>query len=104
MATAVSKQRFRLARIPNQLLGINYVGIPVSGDVTKRAWGRSLALRKFGPNDGISRTIDEIIPTYPTIVELGLDHYFTNHDIEVETVAFLKTIVRQLENTHKNKS
>jgi hypothetical protein len=94
MTTHRSRARFNRLRIPPSILVINYVGIPLSGDVTKLAKEGYEDLCREGPNDGLALIADEIFPGGVTIVELGLDHYFQDREIDLKTAALAKTIMK----------
>ena len=97
MATLRSAERAERTTLPSGMIVINYVAIPLSGQVTERArLGYSL-LREEGPNDGLTQIVDEIPVGSITVPELGLDHFFTDPEIHMKTVALTSTIVRLLE-------
>ncbi len=62
-------------RIPEHVLVVSYVPLPLSGQVSPRAREGYADLRSLGPNDGLALTFDEIFPGGATLVEVGLDHY-----------------------------
>lgn len=97
MSAAESCQRFRRIEIPEHVLIVNYVGIPLSGDVSEWAKDRYLILRKLGPNDGLTLIADAIAPGGVTLVEFGMDH-FMNRDpeIDLKTLALAQLIVKAL--------
>ena len=96
--TAVSAERFKRMRLPSHLFILNFVGIPLSGDVSDRAWRGYLALLPDGPNDGLTPIVDAIAPGGVTIAEIGLDHYFLDPAIDAKTVALARTVLGHLEN------
>ncbi len=95
--TAASRARSDRLRLPPELFVVNYVGIPLSGQVTERARRGYLALRPEGPNDGLTPIADALVPTGRTIAKLGVDHYFLDPSIEAETVALARTVLGRLE-------
>lgn len=97
MATLRSAGRADRVTLPPDIIVMNYVGIPLSGQVTERArLGYSL-LREDGPNDGLSPVVDEIPAASITVSEIGLDHFFNDPEIHIKTVALANTVVRRLE-------
>ena len=51
-----------------------------------------------GPNDGLSLLPDLIVPNTQTILAPESDHFFAEDpEIDMKTVAFLKTILERLE-------
>jgi hypothetical protein len=97
MATKRSDKRFLEQRIPEHILVINYIGVPLSGQITERAQDGYGSLRDFGPNDGLTLLIDEIVPGSVSILEIGLDHYFRDPDTDLKMVAMARTVVNFLE-------
>lgn len=97
MATLRSIKRADRVALPADIIIMNYVGIPLSGQVTERArLGYSL-LRKDGPNDGLTQIVDEIPVASITVADIGLDHFFNDPDIHIKTIALTNTIVRLVE-------
>jgi hypothetical protein len=90
--TSVNASRWR-RRIPPNILVINFVAIPLSGDVTPRALEGYCALRKYGPNDGLTLVTEEIVSPAATITSLGSDHYFQRFSAEARSIALLETVL-----------
>ncbi len=97
LTTARSRERFCRWQIPKHILVINYVGLPLSGHITKRAQNNYRALRIHGPNDGLSLLSDELVPDAITVVELGLDHYYLSPEIDMKAAALAYTVIDHLE-------
>lgn len=97
MTTAWSQNRFKRVNLPPHIFYLNYIGIPLSGQVTTRAKNRYSDLRVHGPNDGFTLIIDEIIPDGVTIVEFGLDHYYLDPKIDLKTVALAQLVINHRE-------
>lgn len=97
MTTAKSQNRFKRVNLPPHIFYLNYIGIPLSGQVTTLAKERYLSMRAHGPNDGITLIIDEIIPNSVTIVELGSDHYYLDPKIDLKTVALAQLVINHHE-------
>lgn len=97
MSVKQSRERFSRLHFPGHLLIVNYIGIPLSGDITKRASGTYPTLRKYGPNDGFALVSDEIAPNSVTIADIGRDHFFNEDpEIDLKTVALARTVFRAL--------
>ena len=62
MGTGPSQKRFTRLRIDADVLIINYVGIPLSGQLSKFARDKYPLLRDAGPNDGLTLLTDAIAP------------------------------------------
>ena len=90
-------QRFNSFHIPEHVLVVNYVGIPVTGSVSFFARRGFLFLRKLGPNDGITLVADTIIPGGVTIADLGNDHFMRGRPVDITSVALALTVIRWLE-------
>jgi hypothetical protein len=100
LTTTRSRERFAAFRIPEHVLVVNYIGIPLTGSISSWAWRGFLELKSHGPNDGLSLLSDLIVPGGVTLVELGRDHFLLNEQIDVKTVALAITVIRWLENPY----
>lgn len=98
LTTQRSRERFHTFRIPEHVLVVNYIGIPLTGSIS--SWARTgfLQLRNHGPNDGLSLLSDLIVPGGLTLAELGRDHFLLDEQIDVTTVALAITVIRWLAN------
>jgi hypothetical protein len=94
MTTWRSAPRKDRVAIPPDMVVVNYIGIPLSGQVTERARLGYALMREQGPNDGLTPIVDEIAPASITIAELGLDHFFIDPDIDTKTIALANTVIR----------
>lgn len=98
MSASRSRQRFRRLQIDAGILVINYIGVPLSGQLSQYARDKYPLLRQEGPNDGLTLLSDAIAPDSPTIVALGSDHFFAEDPkINEKTVALMKLIISYLE-------
>lgn len=97
ITTQRSRERFRTLDIPEGLFILNYTAVPLSGHITKGAQDGYEDLREHGPNDGLTLLADEIVPRGVTVMELGLDHYYLDPDIDLKAVALAKTVINLLE-------
>jgi hypothetical protein len=93
LMTERSRRRFSNFRIPDHILIINYFGIPLSGSISSWARRGFTPLSKYGPNDGILLLADMIFPGGITVVELGLDHFLLDQDIDAATVGLVTAII-----------
>jgi hypothetical protein len=98
MTTARSRLRFDTFRIPEHVLVVNYLGIPVSGTVSFWMRRSYSPMRKYGPNDGNVLLADMILPSGITVFELGADHFMRNRPLDISTVALAITVISWLEN------
>ncbi|MGH7826721.1 MAG: hypothetical protein ACREQ7_16305 [Candidatus Binatia bacterium] len=103
LTTKRSRERFGTFRIPEHVLVVNYMGIPLTGNISSLARTGFLELRNHGPNDGLSLLPDLIFPGGLTLAELGRDHFLLDEQIDVTTVALAVTVIRWLGN-HENKT
>lgn len=97
LTTARSRERFDGFRIPEALLVVNYIGIPLTGSFSSLAYGGFAELKKYGPNDGLSLLSDLILPSGLTLAELGRDHFLLDEQIDLRTIALAITVIRWLE-------
>ena len=75
---------------------MNYLGIPLSGQLSDQARGGYSLLRAEGPNDGLTYLVDAIAPDSVTIPELGVDHFFRRSDIDLKTLALARAVTRHI--------
>jgi len=63
------------------------------------SWARRgfAPLSKYGPNDGILLLADMIFPAAVTVVELGLDHFLLDRNIDAATVGLVTAVMRWYE-------
>lgn len=97
LTTARSRERFHALRVPEHVLVVNYIGIPVTGSLSSLARGGFAELKSYGPNDGLSLLSDLIFPRGVTLAELGRDHFLLDEQIEVRTIALAIAVIRWLE-------
>jgi hypothetical protein len=97
LTPARSRQRFYSFRVPEHVLVVNYIGIPLTGSIS--FWARStfVSLKKYGPNDGISLLSDMIFPGGVTVADLDNDHFMSGRPQDITTLALAITVIRWLE-------
>jgi hypothetical protein len=96
LSTEVRRPAFAALRLPPDLLTLQYVGAPLSGQVERRTRERYRALRHLGPNDGLTLLADELVPRGIVVTELGLDHYYRDPSIDLKTLALVCVVLEQL--------
>ncbi|MBV8899094.1 MAG: hypothetical protein JOY92_03155 [Verrucomicrobia bacterium] len=96
LTTASSRKRLGGIRLPPHILIVQFVGVPLSGDIAGDVRWRYRQLRKYGPNDGLTLLADELLPGGVTIIEPGLDHYYEDPDINLKSLALPNVIVDEL--------
>lgn len=96
MGTSVRRAQFEKLRLPEHLLVVNFVAVPLERDVSFRAWTGYELLRGSGPNDGLMLLRDQIVPGGLTVIQPGTDHYFALPDIELRSAALLKSVLDAL--------
>jgi hypothetical protein len=92
-----SKPRYESFAPPRHLTVVNYIGIPLSGQVSEMGATFYNLLKKEGPNDGLTLILDALAPGY-TIMAIGNDH-FVNSDPEInlKTAALVPVLLRLIE-------
>lgn len=94
MGTASSRTRFSRLQLHPDIVVINYVGIPLSGQLSRFSGAGYRMLRSDGPNDGLVLLADVIAPDSLTVVALGSDHYFAEDPaINRKTVALMRLVL-----------
>lgn len=97
MSVKASRKRFSRLSLSNNILVINYLGLSLSGQLSKYSKGKYPLLAPEGPNDGLTLLMDVIAPGSMTIIALGSDHFFAEDPlIDVKTVALTKTVILYL--------
>jgi hypothetical protein len=93
LATPVRRARFAALRFPAPLLIVNLVGAPLSGDMTLYSRPGHALLQGFGPNDGATLLVDQIVPGSLTVLQPGVDHYFDLPDADLRSLALVKAVL-----------
>jgi hypothetical protein len=96
LETGRSLARFRNFTVPAHVVVINYVGLPLSGQVTETLRYGYAHMHAGGPNDGVTYVTDAIAPNSVTIPELGADHLFVLPDVNSRIVALGHAVVQYL--------
>jgi hypothetical protein len=98
MGTGPSRKRFARLRIDAGILTINYLGVPLSGQLSRYSADTYPLLKSQGPNDGLTLLADAIAPGSLTLVAMGSDHFFAEDPhIDAKTVALMALLVSMLE-------
>jgi hypothetical protein len=97
MTTAASRPRFAGAVLPDHVLVVNYLGVPLASEVSPTARDGYAILVEGGPNDGLTLLADAIVPGGVTVVARGLDHFYAAPDLDDRIAAMGRAIVRLLE-------
>lgn len=94
LTTEASRARARTVQLPPTLRVVNYLGIPLSGQVSARARLGYRLLREFGPNDGLTTLRGAIADPGTTLAEFGVDHFMSLDDLEIRIVALARALVQ----------
>ena len=97
ITTTRGRQRFESFRVPEHLLVVNYIGIPLTGSISFFARRGFFSLRKYGPSDGVSLLSDMIFPGGVTLGDLGNDHFMRGKPLDITTVSLVVTVIGWLE-------
>lgn len=102
MSAARCRARFPLLTLPRDTLVINYVGLSLSGSLSRFAKSNYAVLKNEGPNDGLTPLADAIAPRSLTLVAPRSDHFFAEDPmINPKTVALARTVISLLEQSHR---
>ncbi|HEX6564254.1 MAG TPA: hypothetical protein VF020_08220 [Chthoniobacterales bacterium] len=96
LTTTASQARVERIRIPAGIMTVEYIAVPLSGDIYGSVRSRYVRLRKDGPNDGLTLLADELLPNGIAVIEPGIDHFFAAPDIEVKSVALANVVAKAL--------
>jgi hypothetical protein len=95
LGTTRGRQRFERLRLDPALRIVNYVSVPLSGQVGPHARSNYPVLAREGPNDGLTLLADAIVPGSLTIVALGSDHFIADDPrIKEKAAALMRLMVR----------
>ncbi|CAB1057355.1 hypothetical protein D1BOALGB6SA_2094 [Olavius sp. associated proteobacterium Delta 1] len=98
MSAKQSRDRFERLNINKNILVINYMGLPLSGQLSKYSKDKYPLLASKGPNDGLTLLRDVIAPNSLTIIALGSDHLFAEDPkINDRTIALTILVISYLE-------
>lgn len=96
MTSARSWNRWQKEAIPGHISVVNYVAVPLSGDITPGAEFSYARASHAGPTDGLTAIIDELAHGGATVIEVGLDHYYRDPEIHLKTVALSLIVIRDV--------
>ena len=96
LTTERSRARFAEQTIPEHVLIVNFVGVPLSGHISPGAEFGYARTRKAGPNDGLTAIMDEVAHGGPAILQVGLDHYYRDPELDLKTLALALTVMLEL--------
>ena len=96
LTTERSAARFAREAIPRHILILNFVGIPLSGEISPGGEFAYERTRAAGPNDGLAPIVDETAHGGLTIVQPGLDHYYRDPELDLKTLALALTVMLEL--------
>ncbi len=97
LRTDVRRADFACSRPPDPHLAVvNYVAVPLSGHIGEGTEDGYKRLRKYGPNDGVTLVIDDIIHGHPTISTMGYDHHLKEPDQRQRSLAMLRALFRYM--------
>jgi hypothetical protein len=92
------REVFVQLEFPEQIVLLQYVGVPLSGQIEEDVQGRYRGLRKLGPNDGLTLLADELIEGGIVVTDIGLDHYYADPEIDLKTFALAQVVMDEIEN------
>jgi len=98
------KRLERLDGIDMDILVINYVGLSLSGHLSRHSKDYYSILAPEGPNDGLTYLPDIVAPNSLTIIAPGSDHFFAEDpQINDKTIALMKVVIAYLEQSSHRK-
>ena len=97
MVTKLRRKAYKDFRFLDELLILNYIGIPVTSTISNEVRDSYMVLRPYGPNDGLNMLADLIAPQSVTLADFGRDHYLVDDTLRQRTIALINTVVEWLE-------
>ncbi len=95
--TKKRREVFAQLEFPGDMLTLQYVGAPLSGQIAEYVQGRYDDLKNLGPNDGLTLLADELVEGGIVITDIGLDHYYLDPEIDLKTFALASVVLDLLE-------
>jgi hypothetical protein len=96
LTARASRARMNGIRLPQNILVVQYVAAPLSGNIADDVKARYSYLRKFGPNDGLTLLADELLPGGVTVIEPELDHFYRDPEINLKSLAIANFVADEL--------
>ena len=103
MLTKRRRAAFKQISTDEDLLIINYIGIPVTGTISDEVRDTYIILRPYGPNDGLNLLADLIAPESVTLADFGRDHYMVDETLRHRTIALVNTTIQWLESCQRRR-
>jgi hypothetical protein len=97
LTTAASRPRMTEIRLPRHIFTLEFIAVPLSGQIGNEVRSRYVRLRKYGPNDGLTLLADELLPNGVSIIEPGLDHFYRDPEIDLKSLAIANIVADGLE-------
>ena len=101
LTTCASRRRLAAACLPEHILTVTLVGMPLSGQISEKLQDNYEKLRPCGPNDGLVLLADQLLPGAPAVPAVGQDHYFSTFDVETHTLALSRAMLRYEATIHR---
>jgi len=99
--TKKRREVFAQLEFPGDILTLQYVGAPLSGQIAEYVQGRYDDLKSLGPNDGLTLLADELVQGGVVITDIGLDHYYSDPEIDLKTFALASVVLDLLEGRNR---
>jgi hypothetical protein len=94
MRADVSRRRSAALKVPEHIKVINYIGLSLSGNISKFAMDKYCIMRSQGPNDGLGLLPEMVVSNSYTIIAPYSDHFFAEDPlIRKKTVALFNTVI-----------
>ncbi|MCB0367744.1 MAG: hypothetical protein KDD68_20240 [Bdellovibrionales bacterium] len=96
MTVRKNKPMFESLVLPENIYYLQFIGVPLSGQVSDEIDSRYYELAQYGPNDGLTTIEHQIISNASVVVELGLDHYYRDKEIDKKTLSLLALALKEI--------
>lgn len=94
MRADVSRKRSATLKVPEHIKVINYIGLSLSGNISKFGMDKYCIMRSQGPNDGLGLLPEMVVSNSYTIIAPYSDHFFAEDPlIRKKTVALFNTVI-----------
>jgi hypothetical protein len=99
LAIESSAERAASYAFPDHLTVLHYVAVPFSGTITASVRNNYGSMRPFGPNDGVTLLVDQLLPQGFVLLAIGADHHFALPHADLRTIALATLILELVESS-----
>jgi hypothetical protein len=96
MSARLLRRAHQALSVPESIRKFALIAVPLSGQVSERAYSTYERLREFGPNDGLTLLADELMPGTVPLILPGTDHFLGPDDQRAWSTALFRVLLNEL--------